>query len=263
MNTPSYGQKHYHAAHSRFLEPLLTSLFQRELLRFGPLLSQRLAQAVVAVLDAVCLPKDRLQPGQLLWNVIDQHTRGDSPKRRLIPVILNLITSEDVAQLEKGTRPTIVFRECLARLFRDAYAQGGLLSSRDAALIFHRHDAAISGQRRRYETEHDCFLPHPGILQDMGSTVSHKAAVVRKVICERKDPAAVALEINHSQKAVDHYLSDYHRVKTLYELKPDIAFIHQATQIANHVIRQYIEFISKENKSHKSYESHFPQKNIS
>ena len=246
MIVASPSQKHYRSAHARFLEPLLTALFQRELLRFGPLLSQRLAQEVVRILDAVCLPRCRLQPGQLLWNVVDKNTRGDAPHRRFVPVILNLVSPEDVASLEQGTTPAVVFRQCLARLFREAHAQGGLLSSRDAALVLHRHDAFISYARQRYETEHDCLLPHPGNLQDMGSTVSHKAVVVRKVLLEHKDPAVVAQEINHSQRAVDHYLSDYQRVKTLYALKPDPEFIHHATRIAKHVVRQHIEIMKQE-----------------
>jgi len=249
MIAATRNQKQYRSAHARFLEPLLTELFQRELLRFGPMLSQRLAQEVVQILDAVCLPQSRLQPGQLLWNVVDKNTRADSPQRRFVPVILDLVSPEDVTGLEQGTHPTVVFRQCLARLFREAHAQGGLLSVRDAALLFHRHDATISHARQRYETEHDCLLPHPGNLQDMGSTVSHKAMVVRKVLFEHKDPAAVAQEINHSPKAVDHYLSDYHRVKTLYALKPDPDFIHQATHIAKHVVLQHIDLIKNEQQS--------------
>ena len=248
--TPSHKQ--YHSAHARFLEPLLTELFQRELLRFGPLLSQRLAQEVVHILDAVCLPQSRLQPGQLLWNVVHKDTRADSPQRRFVPVILNLVCPEDVADLEKGTSPTVVFGQCLARLFREAYAQGGLLSVRDAALVFHRQATHVSRARQLYETEHDCLLPHPGNLQDMGSTVSHKAVVVRKVLLEHKDPAAVARETNHSQKAVDHYLGDYQRVKTLYALKPDPDFIHQATRIAKHVVLQHIAIIKRESSYNKS-----------
>ena len=40
----------------------------------------------------------------------------------------------------------------------------------------------------------------------MGSCISHKTAIVRKVVLEKKDPADVARECNHSQRAVDHYL---------------------------------------------------------
>jgi len=243
MIARTFSQKQYHSAHARFLEPLLTGFFQRELPRFGPLLSQRLAQEVVSILDAVCLPTSRLQPGQLLWNVVHKDTRADFKERRFVPVTLTLVSPEEVTLLEGGAAPNTVFRQCLARLFREAHAQEGLLSVRDAALLFYRHATAISRARQQYETEHQCVLPHPGSLQDMGSTVSHKALAVRKVVAEGKDPAVVAQEIHHSQQAVDHYVSNYHRVKTLYDLNPDPEFIHQATRIAKHVIRQYIHII--------------------
>ncbi len=243
MIARTYNQKHYHSAHARFLEPLLTQFFQRELPRFGPLLSQRLAQEVVRILDAVCLPAARLQPGQLLWNVVHKDTRADFKHRRFVPVTLTVVSPDDVRLLEQGAAPSKVFEQCLARLFREAYAQEGLLSVRDAALLFYRNPCTISSVRQQYEAEHQCVLPHPGSLQDMGSTVTHKALAVRKVVGEGKDPARVAQEINHSQRAVDHYVSNYHRVKTLYELNPDPEFIHQATRIAKHVVRQYINLI--------------------
>lgn len=252
MIAKTYAQKHYASAHDRFLEPLLTAFFQRELPRFGPLLSQRLAQEVIRIFDAVCLPLSRIQPGQLLWNVVHKDTRADSKNRRFVPAILTLVSPQDVAAWEKGARNTDVLQQCLARLFREAYAQEGLLSVRDASMLLHRNPATISAARQVYEKQHQCSLPHPGNLQDMGSTITHKTLAVSKVVFEGKDPAIVANEINHSQKAVDHYVTNYHRVKTLYELNPDPDFIHQATRIAKHVVRQYIAMIKHPKTQHRA-----------
>ena len=83
----------------------------------------------------------------------------------------------------------------------------------------------------------------------MGSAVSHKAIIARKVILEKKDPAVTERETNHSQAAVDHYLKDYHRVKMLHNLNYDVQFINLATQIAKHVIIQYLDIIKKEQHS--------------
>lgn len=249
MIARTFHEKHFRSAHGRFLEPLLTRFFQRELPRFGPLLSQRLAQEVVGLLDAVCPPTQRLQPGQVLWPVVHQDTRADFKNRRLVPAILTLLSPEDVKLREQGASPGVVLRQCLARIFREAHAQQGLLSTRDAALLLFRDPAYISQARQHYETEHGCVLPHPGSLQDMGSTISHKALAVRKVVFEHKDPLVVAQEINHSQRAVDHYLRDFHRIRLLYEYHQDLEFIHQATHIAKHVIRQYIALIHEANSS--------------
>jgi hypothetical protein len=80
----------------------------------------------------------------------------------------------------------------------------------------------------------------------MGSGVSHKTVILRKIIFEKQDPADVARETNHSQKAVDRYLNDYHRVRTVYEYNTDISFIHQVTGLSKHLIKQYVEIINHE-----------------
>jgi hypothetical protein len=139
-----------------------------------------------------------------------------------------------------------ITERAIARMIQEAYHQGGILSSRDLGLITLRQPSATSSIRRHFEHHHNCTLPHTGALHDMGSTVSHKAIIVRKVVLEKKDPAAVARESNHSQRAVDRYLKDYHRVKTLHSLKYDVEFIHLATQIAKHVIVQYLNIINQE-----------------
>ena len=161
-------------------------------------------------------------------------------------MILTLSSPEDAQRLAQGATMAEDRQEALARMFLEAHAQGGLLSVRDAALVLHRHQSDITQLRQSYEKQHDCILPHPGSLQDVGSTISHKAQAVRKVVLERKDPATVAREMTHAQSSVDRYLRDYHRVKTLYDVRPDPMFIHQCTNIAKHVVRQYIELIQQE-----------------
>jgi len=89
-------------------------------------------------------------------------------------------------------------------------------------------------------------LPHTGLLHDIGSGISHKALILRKIILEKKDPADVARETNHSQKAVDRYLNDYHRVKTAYMHNPDIEYIHLVTNLSKYLIKQYVEIICHE-----------------
>jgi hypothetical protein len=78
------------------------------------------------------------------------------------------------------------------------------------------------------------MLPHTGALHDMGSSVSYKTTIIRKIILKKKDPADVARECNHTQAAVDRYLKDYHRVKTPQPLGLNLDFIHLATKPANY-----------------------------
>lgn len=241
--------KRYHSAKARFLKPVIMNFFARECPRFfGPTMREKLADELTSIFEAVAPERSRIKPGQVLWNALDQTTRGDSPRRRYVPVVLTLIREEDIKQLTEGMAMHKIAEGSIARMIREAYEQGGILSSRDLGLLTLRHGTWISAMRKRYEEEHQCTLPHTGALHDMGSCVSHKSLVVRKAVLEKKDPAQVARECNHSQTAVDRYLKDYHRVKTLYRLDQDLEFIHLATQIAKHVIKQYIALIDEEEK---------------
>jgi len=247
---PPDSVKRYKSAKERFMKPLIMNFFARECPRFfGPVLRERIADELLTLFESVSPKTSRLKPGQILWNALDKNTRGDSPNRKYVPVILTVISEEDVQLLVEGVHMSKITENAIGRMIREAYSQGGILSSRDLGLITLRHPTTTSSIRKRFEEHHECTLPHTGALHDMGSTVSHKAIIVRKIVLEKKDPAAVAREINHSQAAVDHYLKDYHRVKMLHNLNYDLEFINQATQIAKYVIRQYIEIISQEQNS--------------
>jgi len=241
--------KRYSSAKERFLKPIIMNFFSKEFPKlFGPIIRAKLADELIDLFEKNYPEAARLKPGQLLWNALDKNTRGDSPNRKFVPVILSMVMPEDIQQLEKGTKPSIISRNSIARIINEAYKQGGILSTRDISLLTLRQMSTISHMRSCYEKEHQIILPHTGALHDMGSTVTHKAAIINKVIIQKKDPSIAAKETNHSQRAVDHYLKDYNRVKIIYEQNQDITFIHQATGIAKHVILQYIDILKNENK---------------
>jgi hypothetical protein len=242
--------KRYSSAKERFFKPVIMNFFARECPRFfGPVLREKITDELLFLFESNSPEVSRLKPGQILWNALDQNTRGDSPKRKYVPVILTVISEEDVQLLVEGVHMSKITENAIARMIREAYSQGGILSSRDLGLITLRQPSHASLIRKRFEEQNGCTLPHTGALHDMGSTVSHKAIIIRKVILEKKDPATVARETNHSQAAVDHYLKDYHRVKMLHNLNYDVEFINLATQIAKHVINQYLHIVKNEKDS--------------
>lgn len=239
--------KRYNSAKARFLKPVIANFFAQECPRFfGPVLREKIAEELIKLFEAMTPETSSLKPGQILWNALDKNTRGDSLKRKYVPVVLSVICEEDIQSLTQGIKMSKISENAIARMIREAYQQGGILSSRDIGLITLRQPSWASSVRKRFEAQNDCTLPHTGALHDMGSTISHKTTIIRKVVLEKKDPAIVARECNHTQSAVDRYLIDYHRVKTLYKLKHNLEFIHLTTLIAKHVISQYIEIIDHE-----------------
>jgi hypothetical protein len=237
--------KRYDAAKHRFLRPVLINFFAREFPKlFGPVMRERIVDELIDLFEKTTPEVKRIKPGQILWNALDKNTRGDSPNRRYITVVLSVITENDVEQLAKGVLMSVVAQNAIARMIKEAHKQGGILSSRDVGLLTLRTPSYVSRIRLKYEKEHDRLLPHTGLLHDMGSCISHKTIIIRKVVVEKKDPADVARECNHSQGAVDHYLKDFYRVKTAYKQNQDNDYVHIVTGIAKHVVKEYIEMIN-------------------
>ncbi|MBU4387785.1 DUF1670 domain-containing protein [Candidatus Dependentiae bacterium] len=237
--------KQYSSAKQRFFRPVIINFFANEFPKlFGPIMREKLADELITLFENVSPEIKRLKPGQILWNALDKHTRGDSPNRRFVPVILNLITEKDVDELANGIPISKITEKSISRMICEAYEQGGILSNRDISLLTLRSTSETSRRRIKYEKENNCVLPHTGAIHDMGTTISHKKTIVQKVVFEKKDPADVARECNHTQRAVDNYLKDYNRVKTAYDYNKDLSFIHNVTGIAKYVVKQYVEMIN-------------------
>jgi Protein of unknown function (DUF1670) len=237
--------KKYSSAHDRFLKPAIVNFFEREFCgMFGPVVRENIADALIDLFVSLCPESSRLKPGQLVWNALDKRTRGDSDNRRYKPVILSLVNDDDVSMFEKGSSVSMIRKNVMARMIREAYQQGAVLSTRDLSLLLVYNGSALSHQRIEYEKENKTILPHTGVIHDMGTTLTHKRIIVYKHVVEKKNPAIVARETNHSQLAVDKYIKDFYRVKTLVNDKKDVEFIHHTTNIARHVINQYLQIIN-------------------
>lgn len=237
--------KHYSSAFDRFLKPAIVNFFEREFCgMFGPVVRENIADALIDLFYSLCPETNRLKPGQLVWNALDKRTRADSPRRRYKPVILSLITEDDISSFIKNESITKIRQKVMARMLKEAYKQDAVLSTRDLSLILVSHSADLSQQRIMYETQTKTILPHTGNIHDMGTTLTHKHIIIHKHVVERKDPSVVARETKHSQRAVDRYLKDYFRVKTLVTDNKDINFIHHTTNLSKPLIKQYMQIIN-------------------
>lgn len=246
MSQPSYAAKHYQSAHKRLLQASIADFFAVNFPSlFGPAIRDRIAAQLLDLMADQLPATAHLRPGQCLWNAVALDTRADSPHLRLVPVVLTLVDTDDITRLAAGARPPQVAQDATARLLDEAYQQGGLLSMRDIGLLTWRHGAAITQYRQAWEATHPRLLPHPGTLQDMGTCISHKTAIVVKAVYERKDPRQVARETHHTQAAVDRYLKDFHRVRTCYQRTPERDYICQVTGMSPFLVAQYIEIIEQ------------------
>lgn len=244
MIEKSSREKHYSSAIDRFLKPAIVNFFEREFSgAFGPVVRENIADALIDLFNSLTPESKRLKPGQLLWNALDIKTRADSPRRKYKPVILSLINEEDIEDYIKNKSINTIRKKVIARLLEEAISQGGVLSTRDLSLMLVSSHSCISKLRIDYENENQTILPHTGNLHDMGTTLTHKNIIIYKHVVQNKDPLTVARETKHSQKAVDRYLKDFYRVKTLVDDNHNVDFIHHTTNLSKRLINEYMKII--------------------
>ncbi|MFQ6084517.1 MAG: DUF1670 domain-containing protein [Candidatus Aminicenantia bacterium] len=243
--------KRFNSAKVRFLKGALNNFFKQEFPKLiGPILRDKLIDELIKLLDKVLPLKDHLKPGQIVWNAVDIHTRADSKNPKFVPVTLTIINEEDIEKLANGAPMSEIRDNAIARIENEAYRQGALLSMRDIGLLTLRDGGSISNYRIKYEKEHNIILPHTGSLQDMGSCISHKAIIIKKIIIDKKDPYAVAKETNHSMLAVDRYLKDFYRVQYCFNDGKDIEFTSKATGLNKFVVEQYFNILQNFQKNY-------------
>jgi len=244
--------RRYRTAYDRLLKPAIVNFFEREFSGyFGPIVRENIADELITLFNNLCPETSRLKPGQMIWNALDKHTRADSPNRRYKPVILTVVDKNDIEMFEADKPLPEIRKQVVARMIKEAYQQDGILSTRDLSLILTMAATDLSQTRIKYEEENQTVLPHTGTIHDMGSTITHKKQIVYKHIIQKKDPKKVAYETNHSQSAVDRYIKDFYRIKTLVNEGKDIDYINLVTNISKHVIIQYQQILDQYVKEHE------------
>jgi hypothetical protein len=242
----SSASKHFSSAHKRFLKPAIENFFKTEFTKsFGPNVRSFIADELIKIFQENNRDINSIKPGQILWNAVHKDTRADGHNMKLVPVILTLINNDDISKLENGLKISEHRQNVVARILEEAYSQNALLSMRDVGLLLSINDSSATINRKKYEEKHNVQLPHPGNLQDMGSCITHKYQIIYKCVVEKKDPLTVAKETNHTINAVDHYLKDYNRVKTLYLDGKDENYIHLVTKLSLNLIAQYVRIINQ------------------
>jgi len=249
----SDASHHYKSGHKRFAKPAIEHFFEQEFPRmFGPNIRSVIADKLIEIFHDNFRETTTLRPGQILWNAVHKDTRADASNMKLVPVVLTVVSDEDISKLENGLKVSEHKQNVIARLTKEAYEQNALLSMRDIGLLIASTGSSISTCRKMYEQRHNVTLPHTGNLQDMGSCLTHKYQIIYKCVVEKKDPTIAAAETNHTIKAVDHYLKDFNRVKTLHLDHKTPEYIHLVTKLSLNVIAQYLNIIKQYVKERES-----------
>jgi hypothetical protein len=227
-------------------------LLQTEFPRtFGPAVTRLFADKINELYGRCHPPLSRVKVGQVLWLAVAANERPGRSKRiedtRLVPVLLDLVTSQDIDDAYTGGKHRETRRVKIVRLFRQAYAQGAVLTEAEVGLLLHLAEGTISQQVLAYEKATAESIPRRGTIHDLGRSVSHKAVICYKRLVEKKPTSQVAEETYHSPEEVEHYVQCLRRVQLCSDNGMSLEDTAQATGHSLLLVSEYVELIKKLN----------------
>jgi hypothetical protein len=237
----------------RFKKRSLPDLLVRKFLTeygydHGPVIARAIVEDILATIEA-CYP-ERVPPKTVVWLAVRREWNG---RRKgldvtdLVPVQLRLVTEEEIAllmapALRRQSKACRAFnRARYARWCCDAYEQGGVLTLLDLSLISGLSEHYVGELLREHEAETGTIVPTRGTVHDIGSSVTHKAEVVRRWL-RGESPLQIARTLKHSQEAVDRYIADFQKVRLLAQKFP-VVDLPALAGLSASVVRQYVALL--------------------
>jgi Protein of unknown function (DUF1670) len=216
---------------------------------FGPAVTRLFADKIDELYERFHPEKDRFKIGQLFWAGVAIDDPPSRNKRiedtRLVPVILDLVTPRDIEEAQvKGMRSQ-TRRAKIARLFRQAHEQGGVLSLADVSLMIHINFSTLSRLVVEHERETGMMVPRRGTIHDMGRSVTHKKIICYKRLVEQKPTSQVAQETFHSPDEVEYYVQCLRRVQLCRDSGMSPEETAQATGHTLSLVREYLDLIEE------------------
>ena len=175
---------------------------------------------------------------------------------QITPVIVDLITEEDIENYIKNVPKRERQKQVAVRLHQQAYEQGGVFSYADSAAIMRLSPNTVGNYIREYERQTGKLVPRRGNIHDMGPTLTHKRSICIKHLLEGKTVEQTARETRHSPQAVTRYTNDFKRVYCCIKEGWDIKKIAQTTALSKKLVNEYIDLIENYhyNNSEEQYD---------
>lgn len=210
--------------------------------------AETLADRVLEIVKEYSPDRSGVKPGQAVWLAVDIEDRPGRGKSmsmtRLKPVILTLVSEEDVRQLKNGFKPRELLPNIVARVLLEAEEQGGLLSMMDLAVLLNSSMATIRDARERWEERHGKVLPTRGSMHDLGTTFTHKKQVV-DLHLEGYFTSEIVRKTGHDPSCVDRYIDDFQRVLMLKMDGQPLNKICFYTGLGRRLVTQYLDYIKE------------------
>lgn len=242
----------YEPSGKKTFRSALCNLLQSEFPgQFGPTVTELFAEKIEELFEKFHPLRSRMKVGQMLWAAVSV---DDPPRRgkriedtRLKPVILDLVTKEDVEDaIATGCRMQTRQKK-IVRLCKQAYEQGGVLSYPDVSLLMHLETSTICREVLDYEKRIGQVVPRRGTIHDMGKSITHKAEICRKRLVDKKSTSLVACETNHDPEEVEYYVQCCRRIKMCIDNGMSNEEIALVTGHAKSTVNEYAHLIDELN----------------
>lgn len=209
-----------------------------------------MVKEIIRLFDEFCPPIERLKMGQTVWYAVDVNEKSGHSKSidqcKLNAVILDLVNLEDLDDLLRGLNKHERQKRVAARLFEQAYEQGGVMTRADVAAIMRLSPGTIWHYVCELEKERGRPIPRRGNIHDMGPTLTHKCIICIKCLKEGKTVELTARETNHSPETVTRCINDFNRVYTCLNSGWEIDKISYATGLSKSLTQEYVNLINEE-----------------
>jgi predicted transcriptional regulator len=190
----------------------------------------------------------KLEVGQILWygvKVSEKPNYGkNSKKTPLTPIVLTLISKEDLEMKKASYSDREIMETKIARIFKEAYEQGALLTHSDIAYLLHVSTGTVSQQTKEYMERTGEILPTRGIIQDIGRAITHKR-IILKLYRKGYQTPDIARMTNHTEEACDRYIKAYKKVEKLSKTMKSEE-IAQILGMGISLVEEYIRILNEE-----------------
>ena len=130
-------------------------------------------------------------------------------------------------------------RHRLARLSRQAYDQGALLSYEDIAMLLTTSPATVKRDVQHLRRQGQ-FIMTRGTKHDMGPGLSHKTTIL-DLYFKGYTFSEIEKKTNHSETSVKRYLADFLQVATLWRQDFSQNQIRLIAKKSDRLVREYIQ----------------------
>jgi DNA-binding CsgD family transcriptional regulator len=198
-------------------ESALSAFFEKECPQLGGIRTRQVLVQTLSEMRRAFFPEtSHLAPGQTPWIAVHKDAKASWGKTiretELTPVMLDLVSADEAKQRAEGKKLRNIKVEATGRLFEQAYAQDGVLTNAEIALLLKICPATVTKYVHLWEEENQRQLPRRGTIHDMGPTLTHKRIIIHKLFIDQKTVEQTARETNHSFVAIQRYIADFRRV---------------------------------------------------